>query len=71
MPFRQAQGPELADGERTTGSHGKEELRFMKDEIVATRPDSHCPMLTLRARVHLAPLPAGSIPASRRSSYSR
>ena len=40
MPFRQAQGPELADGQRApkafasrlAGSHGKEEVRFMKDE---------------------------------------
>jgi hypothetical protein len=45
MPFRQAQGPELADGQRApkafasrlAGRHEKEEVRFMKDETEATR----------------------------------
>jgi hypothetical protein len=39
----------------------------MKDEPVATRFDSALRILTAgAARVHVAPLPAGSIPASRR-----
>jgi len=38
----------------------------------ATRDDSALPSLTVStARVYVAPLPAGSIPASRRSSCSR
>jgi len=32
----------------------------MKDEMKAKRVDSRCPMLTLRARVHVAPLDSPS-----------
>jgi hypothetical protein len=42
-------------------------LRIMKQ---ATRFDSHLALLSLRPSVYVAPLPAGSIPASRRSSCS-
>jgi hypothetical protein len=57
--------------ERTSGSFASSLSMKFHPLLAATRSDSHCPMLTLRAKVHLPPLPAGSIPASRRPSCSR
>jgi hypothetical protein len=58
--------------ERTSGSFSSLLSMKFDPQPEATRSDSALPILTAgAAKVHVAPLPAGSIPVRRRSSCSR
>jgi hypothetical protein len=52
--------------ERTTGGFGSSPSMKFHPQLAVTRFDSHLPLLSLRPRIYVAPLPAGSIPASGR-----